>query len=730
VPSIRIKVGASLDANALAVFQPLERAAKRARKGIEENLNAAGKSGAKSAKQVGTSWDALDKELDRMANDILRKRERADKAATRSAAQAAKERVRNEKAAEQQIAAAYTAAQRQKAQALRAAAAAARTANANVPWYARTIGGSRGALGSGGAIGIGRRAGIRVGRGAAMAYGYGGAALSGAMGVGMDIAHGLGVDTSLASLVSKSQQQQTLATKLSNAGYVPGTQLQDPRELLQEARSVSNETGIDTTEALDALRAFVAKTGDLQTGRDTLADMAKLSRATGTSLEDMANASAEVTNALGDMPNKAGVTKTIMQQIAGQGKLGAVEIRDMAKQMAKLAAMSHRFVGGVTANVSEMGIIAQEAKLRGGAVSATQAATSVVSFATDITKKGTLKGWTDAGLNPFADKGKTMLKSPEELIKEAVLHSKGDLTKLNALFPNKMSGRAVQGFAAIYGETQGTEREKIAAVTAEFERLRRAQLDDAEVNRAFAESMKTSEAQVTVFNNHMDEAAEQLAGALMPAFAGLSKTIIPLSQSFGNWLGDITGQKRENALDLGGKAVVGNAASIDRLNRGAREGTAYEVGGPTWRGFMQGTGVAGGHKVTQYSEEELMVMRNQGAKLGANAGALQTQVEAEAEEVAGINNAARAARHGGNFARANDLDKDAAAAVGRLTADMGKLNEMYVEIGKNAEATKMVYTAVSEGSAEIVSAIQNTAKPSDGVPSGIARPDSPVDADE
>jgi hypothetical protein len=247
------------------------------------------------------------------------------------------------------------------------------------------------------------------------------------------------------------------------------------------------------------------------------------------------------------VPDRAAAVEAVMRVVAGQGKLGAVEIRDMARQMAKVATQASKFEGGAAANIGELGILAQEAKLRGGAASATQAATSVQAFARDLAKPTTLKHWTAAGLSPFADAGKTTLRSPEELILEAVKYSKGDLTKLASLFPNAMSMRAVQGFSNIYSTTKGTDADKVRAVNEEFERLRAAQLTAEEVQRAYAEAVQTSQSKVQIANNKLDEMAEKIRGALVPALGSLvpaiealTPAVTSLVDGFASMLGTIT----------------------------------------------------------------------------------------------------------------------------------------------------------------------------------------------
>jgi hypothetical protein len=402
---IKIRVGASLEANTTAVFEPIIKASARARDAIRKNLGDAVSGASKGGAGGGIKHniDALDRELEGMADKLLRKEERSQRARTRAVESGTKERVRIERQAGKAIEEAEAQPARQR----------------------------RGGLGSsGGAIGIGRRAGIRVSRGAAMAYGYGGAAAS-------SFAHGIGINTDVASMVKTGVDNQDLAQKIVNSdpsqrGLSAASRQATSADLLGQAQQVSNATGTDTSDTLQGLEAFVAKTGDLDTARDTIQGLATLAKATGTNLGDMASAAAEVSNNLGDVPDKAKAVYDVMRAVAGAGQLGAVEIKDLASQMAKVATVAGRFEGDRGTNIAILTAMAQEAKLHGGAANASQATTAVSSFATQFDTKATAKHWREVGLNAFTDASHSQVRAPEELILEALKYaSRGNTSGKN-----------------------------------------------------------------------------------------------------------------------------------------------------------------------------------------------------------------------------------------------------------------------------------------------------------
>ena len=243
-----------------------------------------------------------------------------------------------------------------------------------------------------------------------------------------DIARGAGVDLNMGSYVSDYVTRQRMATELSNSGYMApeaGKPItannirQDPKALLADASEAANAAAMDPTKAMEGLAAFVAKTGDLQTGREILADLAKTAKATGASLEDMVDAAGDVSANMGDVDNKGERIKAIMLAIAGQGKVGAVEIKDLASQMAKVAAAASMFEGDTGKNIAILGGFAQMARSKGGAASATQAATSVASFANMFSKGARLDAIEKTfGVTTTSSTGAR--RNPEEILLEAI----------------------------------------------------------------------------------------------------------------------------------------------------------------------------------------------------------------------------------------------------------------------------------------------------------------------
>lgn len=414
------------------------------------------------------------------------------------------------------------------------------------------------------------RTSAAISRGGQRYLGYAASAVRGGLAIGRDIAQGAGIDLDLSSNVSKVTSLEAKSTALANQGFMAGDlrngQRTGSRELMTEALNIGTDTGTEAGDVLGGLEKFTAKTGDLATGRDLIKDMAILSKASGASLDDMADAAGDVSSVLGDIPNKGAAIKGVMQAIAGQGKLGAVEIRQMASQMAKLAANAGQIEGDTAQNVVLLGAFAQEARQRGGASTGTMAATSVAGLIDTFKTPARAAAFQKAtGKKVFNEQG--MIRNPQELLMEA-LRAKGmDPLGFKGIFANKSGARAVEGFATIYRQAGGgAAGEK--AVSAEFERLKNATMAETEVMESFRIAMATTDSQAKAANNQLQlmtmQLQEQVTPALIALVPALGKTVDFLSWALGG--NDVKTTEKANAskakIDSSDKTVN------EQLNQG------------------------------------------------------------------------------------------------------------------------------------------------------------------
>lgn len=538
MPTVRIRVGAALDSNLASVFVPLVSAARRARDQITREMAAAaagvqgpyrtsghvagdalegiGRAAKRTSVSIGTLADGADQKFAQLARGLRRlPPELSTIAREAERALAAIERTKAREAL---------------------GLSSPRSPKGQPP----------------GTPGV---SGRNVVAGTATALGFG-------TRFAADVARGAGVELDLSAHVGRATDVDKRAVDLANAGYMPaGTganaRRQDPRALAAEVTKTATETAFDPQKAMEGLQGFVAKTGDLETGRAVFKDLAVLSKATGTELEHMVDAAGDVAAQFDGLPDKAEKTKQVMQAMAGQGKLGAVEIKHLAVQMAGLAAAAPQFEGDTARNMALMGALAQEAKQRGGAKSAAQAVTSVQAFATTFGKNARYTEFNKAGIDVFAkdESGKRTgkIRDPQQIIVEALQKTGADPLKMNKLFMDVRARSAVRGFEILYGQThantKGDEATRQAAATKavndEFDRLTRAAMGAGETAESFALAMGTSSAQATVFNAKLTSAATELSTSVTPALVALTPAIISATKAFAGAISTILGVKEQ-----------------------------------------------------------------------------------------------------------------------------------------------------------------------------------------
>lgn len=415
-----------------------------------------------------------------------------------------------------------------------------------------------------------------------------------------------------AGAVRAQVSEQARASDLANQAKRPELKGQ----LLKESRQIEGFTGM---EALNAAGAFVDLTGNLDIARKMLPELSRLALATGTSFDDLAaaagNAFIPLSDKIKDPQKQLEALMSTMQAIAGQGQVGAVEIKDLATEMAGLAATTNLIKGDPAELLKTVGAMAQAARQRGGASSAAEAVTSVVRFMDDLVSKE--KGFQAGGIQTFADNGKnrTQLRAPEDVMVDMLKKTGGDLGKISELFGVR-GRRAVAGFAPLYSREQATaaleskdlpakERRALKkrlksgefgekAVRAEFKRLLDAELSKGDIarqskSRLEDEDLKMKEA-MKAFNTQVGTRMVPLITKLLPKFEAMIPLMADLAEGFVNlvsWFAD-NPMEGLGALVL---AKVGADLASAGIGEAVKRTIAGSLGAP---GGVGGGGPGGG----------------------------------------------------------------------------------------------------------------------------------------
>jgi len=582
MPNLKIRIGASVDQGMGDVaFASLVKASERASKAIQRNLGGGGSGGGGKERAFGQQEQL--RAQAKLQADLT-------KIVTKGHVERSKIVQKGEVAAAAAAAAAKLAIVREETKAETQIRKQAATNNARIE---RDL-----ARGSYRNQRIADAGALRVSGGAVR--NMGGMVRQG-VGIAADIGRGAGIDFSLGNAVKSRMALQTGAVDLSNAGYMPGKegpngQRQDPRALMADAQRVAQEYAIGADKALEGMQAFTGKTGDLSTARAILGDMARLSQATGSSMEDMVSAAGEVANALPEGVDKVGGINRVMKAFAGQGKEGAIEIKDQARQAAKLASRAGEFAGSPDQAMGQMGALVQMARAHGGAANAAQSFTALGSFMNQFGKGARRNAMAAKGVHvKDGDKG---LLDAEEIIVQALNKTKGNDLAMGKMFADAQARKVTRGFEQVYNKAGGGKAGE-AAVRAEFSKYKNSAMGEGEIADSLKAKLGTSESQATRLKNQIEKdlgdavekAAPNLmklgaaAGTLVTAFGGMVQYAAAnpfktaaiaftasMAKSFGSEMMRATIERATG--NLSGRMAMGGAMNTGPQAGGAAGGAA------------------------------------------------------------------------------------------------------------------------------------------------------------
>lgn len=547
--AVQIRVGAAAEASLKGVFREAVETSKRAQRQIEADAKSAARRRLAEAEKTGK---AEARAYDQVSTAAVRARDRQMAADRKSFDERLKLSAKGRAAEERDILAvarkAESAASRQMARDSR------QRGRARVD-MAKDAAGTFGGL----ARGAGRFAG--------------------------QVARGMGVDFDVTSQISGALGVQKRVAGLVNAAYMPGEEgaqgtLQSRSGVMSDVKGTADKYGYSREETAGGLQSFVATSGNLELGRKVLPELAKLARATETELSDMMAAAAEVAPQLENSVDPAKDLLAVMTGVAGMGKVGAIEVKDLTKYFASFAASGPQFEGDVAKNIQTMAMLGQLAKKFGGARNPAEAATAAMSFTTTLKKGARRKEFAAADISLEGAGG--MMRDPLDVLKDVVFKTGGKVDEMNKLVMDARAQKFSEGLGNIYRQGGGgASGEK--AVNDEIAKMKRAALDVTEVNRAVADRMGDTDVKAQQFNNRLQDIAESLATRLLPVMERAAPSILKLTTAFADaatWAAENPGKLLVAALVLSiGKAAIGGAIEAAILKR-AMGGGAAAAGAP------------------------------------------------------------------------------------------------------------------------------------------------------
>ena len=360
-------------------------------------------------------------------------------------------------------------------------------------------------------------------RGAAAGVSRVGNVAGGIVRTALDVGGGLSLQDSL----RKEVTFQRNAALLSNSAYVPN----DPKRtrpdvgtIMAKARAASAVTGIDANDLVEGVRSYTAKSADFSGGMENMEFFGRLSKATGTSVQDIAKAAGLLRAQNADLSGAQ--MKDMLLSVVAQGKLGSVEMEDLATGAARITRSSAGYQGKQTENQQKLLGLAQiAARTSGGSVS--ESATNLSNISADALKhQGAIGKITN-------ERGQ--LISPDALVETVFDKTQGDLSKMqNEMKFGARSMKFFQALAPVYNkafdETDGDKKTKHAAamkaIRAEMDPLTKATYSQEDLTKDF-ETVMSSGAEK--FDIALMKLRQSLGEKLAPEF----EKLIPVLEKVG-----------------------------------------------------------------------------------------------------------------------------------------------------------------------------------------------------
>lgn len=242
-------------------------------------------------------------------------------------------------------------------------------------------------------------------------------------------------------LVEQGTEVYNFEKALTRLGIAANKSPEEMRKFADSVLVTSRATGISRNNILGAARAYVALTGDMDGAAAASDTWARVAQATDSSIDDVARTAASLKQNLKINPADM---MAAFSALAVQGKEGAIELKDLAGQLANIAPQWAMFKGGSgVQGLKEMGAALQVVK-QGFGGDASETVTGLQSLLTAVTKNaGKFKA---AGIQIFDVDKKTGAKSMKNVldIVDAIAHSKlvNDPTKLEKAFGRVEAYRA------------------------------------------------------------------------------------------------------------------------------------------------------------------------------------------------------------------------------------------------------------------------------------------------
>ena len=304
--------------------------------------------------------------------------------------------------------------------------------------------------------------------------------------------------------------------------------------LRAQIRGISKDSSVSADQVLAGASQYVALTGDAAGASTAMQAFADIAIASGASVEDVATATASLRTSMG-LDSKD--IEAAFSAMIIQGKEGAVEIKNLAGELASLAPQFAAFQGAQgLSGIRELGAAMQV--VMKGAGTASQASTQLQSLMGALADTEVLRKLKKVGVAIYDQNGQ--LRNASDIFKELATNQKlGDERVVAEIFGRKESQMAIRSFRehiGLYGElrksaedTGAVQRDKATMLESDAGRI------DAALNRVkltIAEAFTPE--RITGFTNAIENAADKMeplvgmigkAGEILGGLTGVGQSI-------------------------------------------------------------------------------------------------------------------------------------------------------------------------------------------------------------
>jgi hypothetical protein len=444
--------------------------------------------------------------------------------------------------------------------------------------------------------------------------GTAGRAARGALGGAATLAGGalaIGGGFAVSGAIQRQLSVEKQAAALANQAYREGggpSREQIKTGVMQQAQTEGVRTGLGAEGMIGGLRQVTAVSGRLDIGQQLMGFMGDIANATDAGIEDVGRTVGQIVQSLaakGTYSDEDIVAKTrnMMLGMAGQAKVGSIEFGDLAQNMGKVMSSTAGFAGEIDQLVISLGAMSQLA-VAGGASSAEEAMTAIMRFRDDLI--GNQDRFKSAGVNVWADKGRTKIRDPMQIVEEVLSKTGGDLSKADKLFGIR-SMKAFQPFQEAFVGAGGGEAGS-AAVMKLLSSVTGAKMSEGELKQSSGFRVSQGDRQFAIamenLNSAMGEKLLPVLTEMIPKFAELVPLLVKAAEAFAKfvkWIGENPYQNI--GLLIAGKitadiaaAAIGSkvSAALVRLIGGAKVppvpggGGGGGAGGPRIGGAAMG----------------------------------------------------------------------------------------------------------------------------------------------